>query len=41
VKLLQHEDARAATLFRAAIATDVKEYVEYRAAAYELQRMGR
>lgn len=41
VKLLQHQDAKAAALFRAAIATDVKEYVEYRAAAYELQRLGR
>jgi lipoprotein NlpI len=41
VKLLQHQDGKAAALFRAAIATDIKEYVEYNAAAYELQRLGR
>jgi lipoprotein NlpI len=41
VKLLQHQDAKAAALFRAAIATDMKEYVEYRAASYELRRLGR
>jgi lipoprotein NlpI len=41
VRLLQHQDAKAAALFQATIATDMKEYIEYRAAAYELQRLGR
>lgn len=40
-KLLQHERERATQLFRGAIATGVTEYIEYRAAGYELQRLSR
>jgi lipoprotein NlpI len=40
LRLLRHEPAKAAALFRATVATGIKEYVEYRAAAFELGRLG-
>lgn len=39
IALLSGDSGTAARLFRTAIATDVKEYIEYQAAGAELQRM--